>query len=443
MELTRRDQSGTKKRHHPVVISILVLEARAYMLLQGLGGILLFLGAAWLLSEDRARVPWRTVAGGVVLQVSLAVTLLALPASRELFLYLNEVLLLVEKATRAGTSFVFGYLGGGPLPFEESSAGASFVLAFQALPLVLVVSALSSLLFYWRILPLVVKGFAFLLERTLGIGGVVGVGAAANVFVGMVEAPLLVRPYLAALTRGELFILMSCGMATIAGTVMVLYASIISPIIPDAMGHILAASLLNAPAAITIAVLMVPPGNQGTAGEMLPPVQASSSMDAVTQGTLQGVSLLLNIIAMLIVLVALVGLVNQFLGLLPHWNGNPITLQRLLGYGMAPVAWCMGIPWAEAGTAGTLMGTKIVLNELLAYLEMAALPDTALRQESRVIMTYGMCGFANLGSLGILIGGLGTMVPEKRKEVVELGFRSILAGTLASCMTAAVVGVIL
>jgi CNT family concentrative nucleoside transporter len=409
---------------------------------QSLLGLAVFLAAACLISEKRRAIPWKTVLGGLVLQVVLAALLLKLPVFKQAFLALNSVLLSLEEATRAGTSFVFGYLGGGPLPFDESPSGSSFVLAFRALPLVLVVSALSAVLFYWRVLPWVVRGFSLLLQKVMAVGGATGLSAAANIFVGMIEAPLFIRPYLQAMSRSELFTLMTCGMATIAGTVMVLYASFLRDVIPDAMGHILTASIISAPAAITLAVIMVPPAGRATSGDAVPPRQAESTMDAVTKGTLQGVELLLNIVAMLLVLVALVSLINQILGLLPSPGGEPLTLQRLLGYAMAPVVWLMGIPWPEATTAGALMGTKTILNELLAYLDMSRLPADALTPRSRVIMTYALCGFANFGSLGIMLGGLATMIPERRKEIVSLGLKSIVSGTLATCMTGAVIGVL-
>ena len=383
------------------------------------------------------------MAAGLGLQFALALLLLKVPFSKQVFAWLNQAVLALQDAMRAGTSVVFGYLGGGQAPFAETFPGASFILAFQALPMILVISALSALLFYWKVLPVAVRGAAWVLERAFGIGGAVGVSAAANVFVGMVEAPLLVRPYLVALNRGELFMVMTCGMATVAGTVMVLYAAILAPVMPDAMGHVLAASLISAPAAIMVARLMVP-GDAPSAGgaRITLPAPAGSAMDAITRGTMDGVTLLINVSAMLIVLVALVSLFNMVLGLLPELGGAPVTLERLLGYVMAPVVWVMGVPWAEAPTAGALMGTKTVLNELLAYLEMAKLPADALSPHSRLIMIYALCGFANFGSLGIMIGGLGTMVPERRGDIVALGMKSIVAGTIATCLTGAVAGIV-
>ena len=405
------------------------------------GFVAIFL-IAWSLSEDRRAVPWRIVVSGAALQIVLAAALLKLPLFRDLFLALNELLSALERATQEGTHFVFGFLGGGPQPFEERPGSSSFVLAFRALPLILVVSALSSLLFYWRVLPVIVRGISAALEKAMGVGGAVGLSTAANIFVGMVEAPLFVRPYLREMSRGELFIVMTGGMAGIAGTVMALYAAILGPVVPDAMGHILSASIISAPAAILIAAVMVPPRGAPTSGRLVPAQQATSSMDAVTRGTLDGLQLLLAIVAMLIVLIALVTLVNLALGLLPQWGGMPVTLQRVLGYVMAPLVWLAGVPWAEAVTAGALMGTKTVLNEFIAYVDLAQLPADALGARSRLIMTYALCGFANFGSLGILIGGMASMVPERRDEIVALGLRSIVAGTLATLMTGAVVGML-
>jgi len=412
------------------------------MAIQGAVGLFVFVLIAWLVSENRRQVQSKIILAGIAIQLIVGLLLLKVPLFMELFLLLNRIVLSLEESTTAGTSFVFGYLGGGNLPFDEKFPGASFVLAFRALPLVLVMSALSSLLFYWKILPVVVKGFSWALRRTMKLGGAEGLGVSANIFVGMVESPLFIRPYVSKMTRSELFSLMTCGMATIAGTVMVLYASILGSVIPNIMGHILTASIISVPAAITIAKVMVPETGLLTTAELVTPKKAVSSMDAVTKGTLQGVSLLINIVAMLIVLVALVHLVNLALGILPHVADQPITLQRILGIIMAPIVFLMGVPWAECQTAGALMGTKTILNELLAYLEMAGLAKDTLSPKTMLIMTYAMCGFANFGSLGIMIGGLSTMAPERGGEIVSLGLRSIVSGTLATCMTGAVVGVI-
>ncbi len=412
------------------------------MALRGLLGILFILLVCWLISEKRQAVKWRLVVSGVVAQFFLALVLLKLPPAKEIFFLLNRLTLTLEEATTAGTSVVFGFLGGAGLPFTEMTPGASFVLAFRALPIVLVISALSSLFFYWKVLPWLVRGASLLLEKSLQVGGAVGIAAAANVFVGMVEAPLLVRPYLQKMSRGELFTLMVCGMSTIAGTVLVLYASILRPILPDALGHILTASIISAPAAIGVANLLVPHQGELTLGRNIERSEALSSMDAITRGTLDGIKLLLNIVAMLIVLIALVSLCNQLLGLLPNVAGEAVTLQRLLGLLTAPLVWLLGVPWSEAHVAGALLGTKTILNEFVAYLQLAGLPTEALSERSRLIMVYALCGFANFGSLGIMIGGLGAMATERRDEIVALGMKSILAGVLATCMTGAVVGLL-
>ncbi len=447
---------------------------------RGALGIVILLSLAWSLSEDRWAVRRRLVLGGLALQFALALLLLKLPASQQLFVAVNGLVLALSQATEAGTSFVFGHVGGGAPPYEMAYPENSFVLAFRALPLVLVIGALSALLFHWQILPVVVRGFAWLLRRSLGVGGPLGLGAAANVFIGMVEAPLLIKPYLAGMSRSALFALMTTGMATIAGTVMVLYATLIGDAVPNALGHILTASLVNAPGALVIAGILVPapraaagidvsaaqasarlrpagPESRGLKSRSLGSVTApgpdadavpqihqtyAGAMDAITRGALDALPLLLNIIAMLIVMVALVSLGNAALALLPTVGDASLTLERLLGWVFAPVVWLIGIPWQEAAAAGQLMGIKTVLNELLAYVQLTALPEGTLSERSRLIMTYALCGFANLGSLGIMLGGLGTLAPDRRAEVAALGLRAILGGTLTTLMTGALVGIL-
>ncbi len=411
-------------------------------MLQSLFGLLVFVVIAWLCSENRRKFPWRLVAAGLVLQFLIAFLLLKLPVFQTGFLLLSYAVIALENATRAGTSMVFGYLGGGALPFKEAFPGASYILAFRGLPMVLLMSALSSLLFYWKVLPRIVNLFSLCLRKTFSLGGAEGLGLAANVFVGSVESPLFIRPYLQKMTRSELFTLMTCGMATIAGTVMVLYATILGEVIPNVMGHILTASLISAPAAVVIAKVMIPETEPVTDGVLVSDMSVNSSMDAVTQGTVQGVQLLIQIVAMLTVMVALVELVNLMLAALPL-SSSPLTLQQLAGYVFAPVAWLIGIPWHEAMTAGSLLGIKTVINEFVAYLQMAQLSPEALSSKSLLVMSYALCGFANPGSLGIMIGGLGAMAPQRRPEIVALGFRSLLAGTLATCMTGAIAALLL
>lgn len=421
-------------------------------IVRGIIGLTVFLGIAWLSGERPlvrpGRRQLRLIAAGLALQAGIAVLLLKFVLFQKAFLVLNVLVSALQDSTRAGTRFVFGFLGGGAPPFEVSNPAAVFIFAFQALPLVLVMSALSALLFHWRILPVMVRGLAWALQKAFGLSGPFGMAAGANVFLGMVEAPLLIRPYLARMSRGELFGMMTCGMATIAGTVMVLYATILNGVVPDPVGQLLTASLVNVPAALLLARLMVPDASTaGAAPDSVayeaPPDGPGTALEAITQGTLAGVQLLINIIAMLVVAVALVALVDHGLGLLPAVAGEPLGLARMFGWLFTPIAWLMGIEsWGEATVAGRLLGTKLILNELIAYTDLAALPAGALGERSRLIMTYALCGFANFASLGIMIGGLTTMVPERRHDIVDLGIRSLIAGTLATCMTATIVGML-
>ncbi len=406
-------------------------------------GLLFLVGIAWLFSENRRWIRWQTVAVGLGLQVLLGVILILNPAAARFFLTLNRLVIVVSEATTAGTTMVFGYLATQEPPFAEANPGNYFIMALQALPLILVVSALSALLFYWRILPLLVRAFSWMLQKTLRVSGCEGVAAAANVFVGMLEAPLFIRPYLARMTRGELFCVMACGMSTIAGTMMVLYANFLTPVLGTAaLGHILAASIISAPAAIVIARIMVPETNDNVAtsvDQMVIRSEAKGSLDAIVRGTNDGIHILINVVAMMIVAIAFIFMIDAALGLLPEVHGEPLRLQRMLGWIMAPLVWLIGVPWNESVAAGGLMGIKTATNEIISYL---ALPGAELTDRTNLMMTYAMCGFANFGSLGIMIGGIGAMVPERRAEIVGLGMKSIVAGTLATLMTGAIAGML-
>ena len=420
---------------------------------QAVLGLLAILGFAWALSEDRRRFPLRIAAAGLLLQLLLALLLIQVPGSQSVFSWIGDGVQAVADATLAGTSLVFGFLGGGPLPYEETIAGGSYVFAFVALPMVIVIGALSAVLYHLRVLPLVVGAFSFILSRTLRLSGAASFATAAQVFLGTTEAPLLVRPYLATMSRSDLFLIMTGGMATIAGTVFALFVTFLDGVIPDPAGHLLTASLISAPAAVVIAKILIPP--KADEAESREIAQAENSpeavrlyenvFDALTRGTLQGMQLLAYIVGMLIVFVALVELANIILGVLPDVGGAALTLQRMFGWVLSPLAWLLGIPWSEATEAGQLLGIKVVLNELVAYLQLAGLevgPEGALSEKSAVIMTYAVCGFGNFASIGIMIGGIGAMVPERRLEIAQLGLKAIMAGTLATCMTGALAGLL-
>jgi CNT family concentrative nucleoside transporter len=408
---------------------------------QSLLGIVVLLGFAWAISENRRVFPLRTVVAGLVLQIALAFLLLKVPAARAALLSLNIVVNALTSATRAGTSFVFGYLGGAAPPFSIMAPGAMTNFAFGVLPLVIVISALAALLWHWRILPVVVTAFAWVLRRAMGVGGAIGLGAAATIVLGMIEAPLLIRPYLARLTRSELFMLFSVGLATVAGTVFVLYATILEPVVPGALGHILVASLLSLLGALMIGRIMIP-GHSPTRAEAAPGFRYRSSMDAIARGTEDGLKLWLGIVAMLLVIVAFVALVDIILSPLPRIAGVPISLERIFGWLFAPLVWLYGIPWSETAVAGSLLGQKTALNEFVAYLKLASLPSGALDPRARLIMVYAMCGFANFGSVGIMIAGVSSLVPERRDEIVPLALRALLSGTMASGLTGCIIGLL-
>jgi concentrative nucleoside transporter, CNT family len=428
---------------------------------QSLVGLVAIPLIAWALSERRAAIGparmARLILAGVGLQVVIAGIMLNVPAVRGAFDLAAGLVTALQAATAAGVQLVFGYLAGAPAPFQTVNPQNSFILAFHALPLILVISALTKVLYHWGILQRVVHAVGWVLRRTMGVSGPVGTSAAANIFVGMVEAPLLVRPYLAAMSRAGLFATMTVGMAGVAGTVLAIYASILQPVVPGAAGHLMVASVISVPAALLLSELMVPhdPAQEPAKEPIKHPASVSadpeavkiiidepprSSMDAIAQGTWEGVVLLANVTAMLIVAVALVALANQLLGLLTAPLGFALTFQRVLGWAFAPLAWLTGIPWGECAQAGALLGVKTVLNEFLAYLQLAGLAPGALSERSRLILAYALCGFANFGSLGIMVGGIATMAPQRRAEIASLGARTMVSGTLATLMTAAVVG---
>ena len=433
---------------------------------QSLIGVSLILLITIGVSENRARIDYKSLAKGLLFQFVLALALLKIPFIQSCLGTLNQSVLELQKATQAGTSLVFGYLGGGPLPFEEKSPGMSFVLGLQALPLILIFSALSALLYYWRVLPVLICCFAWLLGKILNVSGATSFASIATVFVGIVEAPLLIRPYLSGLSRSELFVVMSTGMSTISGTVLVIYASFLQNSVPHVVTHLIIASLISAPGAIVLSLVAIPKDpwphsssteaeshglqNHGLRAYISALIESTdqhrkyqSTMDAISDGTYQGMRLLASVIAMLIVLVALVSLGNSILQLLPLWDGSALTIQRVIGWVMQPFSWTLGIEWKDTQIAGQLMGTKLVLNEFIAYLDLSKLDPNAMSEHSRVLMTYLLCGFANFGSLGIVIAGMGSMAPDRQRDIVQMGAKSLLIGTLSTCLSAAMIALLL
>ena len=419
--------------------------------LQALFGLVVFIGIAVLFSEQRRMLNWQLLAAGLGLQFLVAFVMFRFELLQELLNALNRVVIAIADATETGSLFLFGYLGGDPsnvaYPFSIDNPEATVILAFRILPLILIFTVLSAILWHFRILPVIVRGFSVVLRRAMGVSGAVGLSAAANIFIGMVESPALIRPYIKGLTRSELFVVMSCGMATIAGTVMVLYSVILGEVIDNALGHILTASVISAPAAIMLALIMVPAAPKDSAkiagGDAVDiSTDYHNVMDAIVRGTSDGLKLMVNVGAMLLVFIALVALFNSALLLVPYSSNDPFTLQTILGWMFAPLVWLMGIPWQEAQLAGTLMGIKTALNELLAFLALVDMPAESLSDKSTIIMTYALCGFANFGSLGIMIAGLTGMCSERTREIVALAPKSLISGTLATCMTGTIAGLL-
>lgn len=410
--------------------------------LRSLAGVFAFIAIAWALGP-RKSIPFALIVGAVAVQFAIAVLLFSFPPTRAFLASLTGVVEVLQAATTQGTSFVFGYLGGGDSPFviREGAEGLTFTFAFQALPMVIVLSALSAVLWRWRVLEFAVRGFAAMFRRVLNLSGAASLGAAANIFLGMTESPVLIRPRLPTISRSDLFLIMTVGFSTVAGSVMAIYVSQLTGVLDNAAGHILTASLISVPAAVVLARLMHPQDETGAQAETekIPVQLYHSSMDALTTGVADGMKLFVNIIAMLLVFTALVALVNFTLDGLPDLMGEPLSVERVLGWVFAPLVWLAGVPWGEAGAAGTVMGFKTALNEIFAYDALANLSGE-MSPRTRLIMTYAACGFANFSSVGILVGGLIAVAPSRREDILSLAPRALISGTLATLMTGAVIG---
>ncbi|RZJ40520.1 MAG: NupC/NupG family nucleoside CNT transporter [Brevundimonas sp.] len=409
--------------------------------LQSLLGLAVIVAACWAVSENKRLFPWRLTVGAIGVQALLVLALFAIPGSQAVLAAVTGAVDGLAMATNKGTQFVFGYLAGGSQPYPVDNQPALFTFAFQVLPLILVISALSALLWHWKVLKWITYGFGLLFQKTMKLGGASALAVAANIFLGMIESPIVIKAYLDKLTRSEVFLMMVVGLATVAGSTMVAYATILAPVLPNAAGHVLVASIVSAPAGVLLARIIVPeiPGQGGEVADYGSALKYDSAIDAIVKGTADGLMVVLNISAVLIVFVALVALVNVMLGGFSLW-GEPVTVERLLGVLFTPVAWLTGVEWSEAGVAGWLLGVKLTLTEFVAFIDLGQVPAEAMSERTRMLMTYALCGFANIGSVGITVTGLSVLMPERREEVLSLVWKGLFAGFLATLMTACVVG---
>ncbi len=409
---------------------------------QSLIGLVVVMGICWLLSEDKKRFPWKLAIGALVVQIGLVLLLFGVPPARSALQGVGAAVDGLSSSTQAGTAFVFGYLAGGDQPFPTGIAGAPFVFAFRVLPVILVVCGLSALLWHLRVLQWITRAFGFAFQKTLGLRGPPALAIGATIFMGQVEGPIFIRAYLDKLSRSELFMLMCVGMSCVSGSTMVAYATILKATLPNAAAHVLTASLISAPAGVLLARIMVPPGEveQGGDAPFGNDNRYDSAIDAVSHGIGDGLQVVLNVGATLIVFVAFVAIGDKLLGLIPPIGGQPVTIERGLGILFAPLAFVIGVPWSEAGTAGGLLGTKLVLTEFSAFIKLGAIPAGGLSERTRTIMTYALCGFANVGSVGINVSGFSVLAPERRGEILALVWKALIAGFLATCLTASIIG---
>ena len=409
--------------------------------LQSLLGLVVVVVACWAISENRRAFPWRLTVGAIAVQAALVLALFAIPGSQAVLAAVTGAVDGLAVATTEGTKFVFGYLAGGDQPYAVQKQGALLTFAFQVLPLILVISALSALLWHWKILKWITLGFGFLFQKTMGLGGASALAVAANIFLGMIESPIVIRAYLDKLTRSEIFLMMVVGLATVAGSTMVAYATILAPVLPNAAGHVLVASIVSAPAGVLLARIIIPEkeGLGGAVADYDSALKYDSAIDAIVKGTSDGLMVVLNISAVLIVFVALVALVNVMLGGFVVFDA-PLTVERILGWIFAPVAWLIGVEWKDADVAGWLLGVKLTLTEFVAFIDLGKVPAGEMTERTRMLMTYALCGFANIGSVGITVTGLSVLMPERREEVLGMVWKGLFAGFLATLMTASIVG---
>ena len=396
-------------------------------------------------SQNRSSINYRHIFAAIILQIILAFALLKIPFIVQIFAYLSEGVTALQAATQEGAEFVFGYLSNSATsPFESSGTGNSMIFAFQILPLIIVISSLSALLWFWNILPLIIRAISKIFEKLFNIGGPIGLGATANIIMGQVEAPLLVRPYLSRMSEKELLILMTAGMSTVSGSIMIALVSMLAPQFPDInlIQHLVSASILSIPAAIMYANIMIPSAEVTNFDGNTVPKVYDSSMDAITRGTRDGLDICLNVGAILIAFIALVSLLNSLLGILGGWIGiTDLSLQLILGYIFFPIVWLMGVPLSETLASAELLGLKTALNEFVAYGALANIEPDALSDRSKLITLYALCGFANFSSVGILVSGISAMAPERKNDLIKVSIKALIGATLASCMTGLVIGI--
>ncbi|MEZ6028274.1 MAG: nucleoside transporter C-terminal domain-containing protein [Hyphomonadaceae bacterium] len=414
-------------------------------------GIVLIYGVCWLLSESKRKLPWRIILGATAIQVVFALALYGVPFLRVGLQNAGFIVDQLQAASRAGTDFVFGWIGNNEaanstLVTQVDASGAPKFLPplffFQILPLIIVVAALSAILWHWHILRWVTKGFALIFSRTMGLGGATSLAVSANVFMGMTEAPVLIKPYIPRMSRSEVFIVMTAGFATIAGSVLVIYVTFLSPVMDNPLPQLLVASLMAAPAAVAVALTIVPETVDIHERASEPDFEYHSTMDAFATGASDGMKIVLNIATMLIAALALLYIVNAILGAFPPVWDAPLSLQRILGWLFAPLMYMMGVPIDEAAKAGSILGVKTVLTEFVAFIDLSAVPVEEMSDRTRRIVANAVCGFANFGSVGILIGGLTIIAPEKREVFLSLAWKTLIAGTLATCLSGAIVGLL-
>ena len=413
---------------------------------QSLVGVAVVLLICWAVSENRSRFPVKLAVGAILTQAILVLALFGLPPLRDALQGVGIVVDGLASSTQAGVSFVFGFLAGTPnQPYPLTDGGALFVFAFRVLPVILVVCALAALLWHWKILVWITRLFGVVFERTMGLRGPPALATAATVFMGQVEGPIFIRSYLPSLSRSELFMLIAVGMACVSGSTMVAYATILKDVLPGAAAHVLTASIISAPAGILLARIIVPRDAVVEQTQTYDPAAAKrydSSIDALIKGTNDGLQIVMNVAATLIVFVALVAMVNGMLGVVGPVGGELLSVERALGILFAPLAWAIGVPWKDAPAAGSLLGVKLVLTEFTAFIRMGAIPIDAMDPRTRVLMTYALCGFANIASVGINLAGFSVLVPERRVEIVGMVWKAMMAGFLATCLTASIVGLL-